>query len=95
MLYYLLDRSNAQHHISRDAAHQQEIKMTKVIGAIMAVMLVASPAFAQPSRHAAARQASATTASGVVTVDGQYIGKDPDPNVRNELRRDYGYYLGD
>jgi hypothetical protein len=68
--------------------------MNRIIGAIAAIMLLASPAFAQPGRPASAHPVSAATTSDVVTVDGQYIGRDPDPNVRNELRRDYGYYLG-
>jgi hypothetical protein len=31
---------------------------------------------------------SGGAASDVVTVDGQYIGRDPDANVRAELRQD-------
>jgi hypothetical protein len=58
-------------------------------------MLVALPAFAQPSRHAVSRAINhAAVASDVVSVGGQYIGQDPDANVRNELRRDFSYYLG-
>ena len=68
--------------------------MNKIVGAAAAVILVASPAFAQPIRHAAVHRISAS-ASGVVTVDSQYIGRDPDANVRAELQRDYGSYLGD
>jgi hypothetical protein len=30
----------------------------------------------------------------VVIENSQYIGRDPDANVRAELRRDYGTYLG-
>jgi hypothetical protein len=67
--------------------------MNKITGAAAAVMLVAPPAFAQPIRHAAVHRVAA--ASDVVTVDSQYIGRDPDANVRAELRRDYGSYLGD
>ena len=68
--------------------------MNKIVGAAAAVILVASPAFAQPIRHAAVHRIAAA-ASDVVTVDSQYIGRDPDANVRAELQRDYGSYLGD
>jgi L-alanine-DL-glutamate epimerase-like enolase superfamily enzyme len=68
--------------------------MNKITCAAAAVMLVASPAFAQPIRRAAVHHVAAA-ASDVVTVDGQYVGRDPDANVRAELRRDYGSYLGD
>ena len=60
---------------------------------------MASPAFAQ-KRHAispqvAAAQAYAPSDSDISTVDsytvivnGQIVGRDPDPNVRLKLRRD-------
>jgi hypothetical protein len=58
-------------------------------------VLIASPAFAQPSLHAVSRSTNhAAVASDVVSVGGEYIGQDPDANVRNELRRDFSYYLG-
>jgi hypothetical protein len=60
---------------------------------------VASPAFAQKrhaiSPEAAAAQAYAPSDPGALTVDpytvvvnGQIVGRDPDPNVRLMLRRD-------
>jgi hypothetical protein len=42
-----------------------------------------------------ASQQSAAVASDAVIVGGQYIGQDPDPLVRAELRRNYNDYLGD
>jgi hypothetical protein len=77
----------------------KEIKMNKIKVAMAVVMLVvASPAFAQSSRHALSRlanQHSAAAASDAVIVGGQYIGQEPDPYVRAELRRNYNGYLGD
>jgi hypothetical protein len=70
--------------------------MNTVKIAVTLSMLLASPALARPIRHAllhSADQAAAT--SDVVTVGGQYIGRDPDANVRAELRRDAGSYLGE
>jgi hypothetical protein len=63
--------------------------------AVVLAILVASPAFAHPSRHAQHRSINPdAAASDVVTESGRYIGQDPDPNVRAELRRDSSSYLG-
>ena len=47
--------------------------------------LIAAPAFAQvPPKP-----------SDVVSVGGRYVGQDPDPAIRHELRRDYQQHLGE
>jgi hypothetical protein len=65
--------------------------MTKLATAVALIVLAASPAFAQITRHQVSMHART---SNVVIEDGQYIGRDPDANIRAELRRDYGTYLG-
>jgi hypothetical protein len=75
------------------------LAMKKLLFAFVMAMLVASPALAQKrhaiSPEAAAAQAYAPSDPGALTVDpytvvvnGQIIGRDPDPNVRLMLRRD-------
>jgi hypothetical protein len=65
--------------------------MTKLAALTALAVLAASPAFAQITRHQVPTHQSP---ANVVVEDGQYIGRDPDANVRAELRRDYGNYLG-
>ena len=73
--------------------------MKKLVIAFVMATLVASPAFAKKrhaiSPEAAAAQAYASSDSDISTVDsytvivnGQIVGRDPDPNVRLMLRRD-------
>ena len=73
--------------------------MKKIVIAFVMATLVASPAFAKKrhaiSPEAAASQAYAPSDSDISTVDsytvivnGQIVGRDPDPNVRLMLRRD-------
>ena len=73
--------------------------MKKLVIAFVMATLVASPAFAKKrhaiSPEAAAAQAYAPNDSDISTVDsytvivnGQIVGRDPDPNVRLMLRRD-------
>ena len=73
--------------------------MKKLLIAFVMVTFVASPAFAQKrhaiSPEAAAAQAYAPSDPDTLTVDpytvvvnGQIVGRDPDPNVRLMLRRD-------
>jgi len=73
--------------------------MKKLVIAFVMATLVASPAFAKKrqtiSPEAAAAQAYApsdsdfsTVDSNTVMVNGQIVGRDPDPNVRLMLRRD-------
>jgi hypothetical protein len=84
------------HDDRRRKSIEREIKMNTVKIAVTLSMLLASPALARPIGHALLHptdQAAAT--SDVVTVGGQYIGRDPDANVRAELRRDAGSYLGE
>ena len=73
--------------------------MKKLMTAVVLATVVASPAFAKErnaiSPGAAAAQAYAPSGSDLFTVDsytvvvnGQIVGRDPDPNVRLMLRRD-------
>ena len=66
-----------------------------ILGAALAVM-AASPVLAQGAywQHRDTRldniRAQAPAANnGAVYVDGQYVGMDPDPNVRLQLQKDY------
>jgi len=66
-----------------------------ILGAALAVM-AASPVLAQGAYapHRATRldniRAQAPMADNTsVYVDGQYVGMDPDPNVRLQLQKDY------
>jgi hypothetical protein len=64
--------------------------------AVVLAILVASPSFAHPSRHAQYGSINQpAVASDVVTESGRYIGQDPDANIRAELRRDSSSYVGD
>jgi hypothetical protein len=75
-------------------------KMKKLVLAAALATLVATPAFAQYQSTYAPRHAGADSLAGIraqaqpsvrgdaVYVNGQYVGADPDPNVRLELRRD-------
>lgn len=66
--------------------------MKKTITAVaLFATLIASPAFARVAHHdvdptAAFNQVYQDPDS--VSVDGQVVGRDPDANVRQELRRD-------
>jgi hypothetical protein len=66
--------------------------MKRIVTAVaLLATLVASPAFAQsaPNPHAASHQSGANvTDPDQVTIDGQNVGRDPDPNVREDLRRE-------
>lgn len=73
-------------------------KIVLGLGAAL-VMLAAAPSFAQATygwRHNAQRvddvraQAMPSMDPTSVYVGGQNLGADPDPNVRLELRRNYG-----
>jgi hypothetical protein len=73
--------------------------MKKLLIAFVLATLVASPAFAK-KRHAMSPQAAATMAYAptdadfqtvdpyTVVVNGQIVGRDPDLNVRQMLKRD-------
>ena len=73
--------------------------MKKLLTAFVLATLVASPAFAKKS-HAISPEAAAAQAYApydqnypvvdqyTVIVNGQIVGRDPDPNVRLMLRRD-------
>jgi hypothetical protein len=72
------------------------LAMKKLVIAFALATLVTSPAFAKKrhviSPEAAAAQAyapsDATADPYTVIVNGQIVGRDPDPNVRLMLRRD-------
>jgi hypothetical protein len=46
---------------------------------------ITAPAFAQPP----------SKSSDVVTFGNQYVGQDPDPAIRTQLRRDYSHHFGE
>jgi hypothetical protein len=61
--------------------------------------LVAAPVSAKAGHWQASHSFHFNSTPGVflnntVIDDGQYLGRDPDPNVRSELRRDDGAYNG-
>jgi hypothetical protein len=63
--------------------------------AALLVLVASSAAATAATGHALSKTRSMEQSqSAPVIVDGQYIGQDPDPNVRAELRRDSGEYLG-
>ena len=73
--------------------------MKRILTAAGLAVVIASPAFAQSTPPRATKppvissqvgQGWATPRSPYdVVEDGIYVGTDPDPNVRLELRRDY------
>jgi hypothetical protein len=68
--------------------------------AAVGAALVAVPASAQPTNHRRpAHTFQYSPAPGVfqndtVTLGGQYLGRDPDPNVRGEILKDDSEYNG-
>jgi hypothetical protein len=73
------------------------IKLTLL--AAMGAALLAVPASAQPSHRRAAHTFQYSPAPGVFQNDtvsrgGQYLGQDPDPNVRGEILKDDSEYNG-
>jgi hypothetical protein len=72
--------------------------MKTLITAVALAVAVASPALAQSASHRGQPQQSQydqpigsqpNSANGNAVYDRQYLGADPDPNVRLDLRRDY------
>ena len=76
------------------------IKLTLL--AALGAALLAAPASAQPNHRRQVqvqRSLQYYPAPGVfrndtVIEDGQYLGRDPDPNVRSQLRKDDSEYNG-
>ena len=67
--------------------------------AAVGAALMAVPASAQPSHRRAAHTIQYSPAPGVFQNDtvnqgGQYLGRDPDPNVRSEILKDDSEYNG-
>jgi hypothetical protein len=67
--------------------------------AAMGAALVAVPVSAQPNHRRPAHTFQYSPAPGVfqndtVTLGGQYLGQDPDPNVRGEILKDDSEYNG-
>ena len=64
------------------------VTVKKLVTALALATLVASPAFAKtgPSRSSTTPTADPYT----VIVNGDVVGRDPDPNVRLELMKDAG-----
>jgi hypothetical protein len=61
--------------------------------------LLAAPASAQPNHRRAAHTFQYSPAPGVFQNDtvnqgGQYLGRDPDPNVRSQILKDDSEYNG-
>ena len=74
--------------------------MKTFITAAALTAVIASPAFAQSAGHRGQSQqyqseydqpigSQSRPANGNEVYDRQYLGADPDPNVRLDLRRDY------
>jgi hypothetical protein len=66
-----------------------------LVTAAAVAVLLGTPALAasHPQRHVRA-QAPYAVSHSVTAPDGQVIGADPDPGVRQELRRDAPIYQG-
>lgn len=74
--------------------------MKYLMTAVALASLAVSPAFAAPAKHVTHRNAMESNASAqepaaysardpyAVYVDGQLVGRDPDPNVRMQLEKD-------
>jgi hypothetical protein len=58
--------------------------LTKTTFALAIIIGTASGALAENNQH------SAAPGHGVYEARGKYVGSDPDPNVRHEMRRDSG-----
>jgi hypothetical protein len=59
--------------------------MKQLLTALALVTLAAAPAFAKTSHSGSS---AVTVDPYTVIVNGQVVGRDPDPNVRLELMRD-------
>ena len=84
------------------------LKLT-LLAAAGAATLAAGPAMAQKTRHTATQPAAYQTEPAiqgdpntayregdptVVTVDGSYIGRDPDPRIRSDLIKNQSDHEG-
>jgi hypothetical protein len=70
-----------------------------MIVAAFGAALLATPVSAKTGQWHASNPLQHNPTSGMflnntVIDDGQYLGRDPDPNVRSELRRDDSAYNG-
>ena len=64
--------------------------MKKLVTALALATLAASPALAKSNHASKADTGYSVRDPNVVVVDGQYVGRDPDPNIRFQLKRDPG-----
>jgi hypothetical protein len=74
--------------------------MLRIIAALIVAMLAVSTALAQAptARYRAAPRHDpylgySPADPHVVAIDGAYVGRDPDPNIRAQLRRFPGSYV--
>jgi hypothetical protein len=88
--------------LTSGATIRKELTMKKLISAAALAVLVASPVIAQTAQQRASTEASrlntrnlrqqqphsGTPAYDVYSTTGQYVGSDPDPRIREMLRRD-------
>ncbi len=71
-----------------------EKKMKRLITVVALATLVAAPAFAASPKHASQHRTTASEAYAsvqdpyAVVVDGQVVGRDPDPSIRMQLSKD-------
>jgi hypothetical protein len=62
---------------------------TVIASLLLAATVIASPAFARNGSHRAAHDQG-----GAVIQGNQYLGSDPDPQVRFDLEREAGSHNG-
>ena len=69
----------------------QEMRhMKRLMTALALAALAVSPALAKSTHTRASDTGYSVRDPNVVVVDGQYVGRDPDPNIRFQLKRDSG-----
>jgi sarcosine oxidase gamma subunit len=84
------------HHAGRHSEIEKMLPMMKIVNvkklvtALALATIVASPAFAKSHHSGSAAAAMAGPDPYTVIVNGEVVGRDPDPNVRLSLMRDPG-----
>jgi hypothetical protein len=88
--------------LTSGATIRKELTMKKLFSAAALAVLVASPVIAQTAQQRSSTEASrlntrnlrqqqphsSNAASDVYTTTGHYVGSDPDPRIREMLKRD-------